>query len=331
MGALSRQWRGSCSATWEPPGGERRGGGAAGRVDGGGRRSAEPSRQRCRRTRTSARAGVRGLRRRRRHPPAQGPRSHLGHSCSLATLGWAGSPPNGAGHAPCSRKYSSVRYWYLRGAAAGAQPRQGARAHRAPGGGAACRLVWCVLKLPRMASPGGPRQGQLGMTGHRPAWVTPTSVGIPVHGLRRQRAALSGSERHLALQRRCACPHRAAAPAASHLVTLSPTNTSLLPARHRCACAWLNRCRRQPRTASWSAVPLAWLHCTAHSGSGPRRVQCGGGGGGGGAGGNRGRAPLCAACAAVPLALAPPPRAPRRMQPGSARRQLVKPGSVCTQ
>lgn len=44
---------------------------------------------------------------------------HLGHSCSLATLGSPGTPPSGAGQSPRSKKYNSVRYWYLPGAVRG--------------------------------------------------------------------------------------------------------------------------------------------------------------------------------------------------------------------
>lgn len=47
-------------------------------------------------------------------PPPRPPPPHLGHSCSLATLGSPGAPPSGAGHSPRSRKCSRVRYWYLR-------------------------------------------------------------------------------------------------------------------------------------------------------------------------------------------------------------------------
>ena len=35
---------------------------------------------------------------------------HLGHSCSLATLGWPDWLPLGCGHSPRSRKCSRVRY-----------------------------------------------------------------------------------------------------------------------------------------------------------------------------------------------------------------------------
>lgn len=145
-----------------------------------------------------------------------------------------------------------------------------------------------------------------------------------------QQAAAEGSSSSTLPPAECDCDCQAYAIGSAHLVTLSPTNTSRLPARQRCACAWLNRRSWQPRTANWSAVPLAWPHCTAQSGSGPRREQCGGGGGGGGAGGN-GMPLRLLACAPPPRAMLPPLPGPHRMQLGSGLRQVSPPRSACRQ
>ena len=197
--------------------------------------------------------------------------SHLGHSCSLATLGCPGTPPWGAGHSRLSRKCSSVRYWYLRW---GGETEGHAQASQALE----------TVRTPPMAPFSLPPPRQLCL----PRCLTCRPIPPTHHTFHPRRHSSQAQHRCRPPAKPRPHPQRASADnrkrqhtVLPHLVTLSPTNTSRLPARHRRASVALYRRRVQSRTVRRSAVPFALLHRTCLRSRRAFREQCGGGGGGG--------------------------------------------------